>query len=516
MDEFIRKHGEVIEGVLSCFDRMLFRGYLPIMSGAAMAEFLQAKGVDRWRLKTFLLTQAARLKKHAMEMAAAAGRPYQYLGERTRKEDLARQIAERDGIGDGLVCVFALLELSRTFSLVWKEHASFVQSTRRKCLQLYYYFMDRELGLIHVKLQTWFPFQMQVYLNGHEWLARKLDRRGVKYLKVDNAFAGLSDVVRAQQISDQFPSVDWVRVLGRYARRINPLLGELLRPMEYYWVTAQAEYSTDVLFRKRSDLQELMPRLLEYSTLYFGAKDVMSFLGRKLVGQYRGEVVTDHGENDLPGKRLPGVQGQASREVQLDQDVRQGQRPAGRDGDQSAGGVSRATASAPRWKVDPRVGAHAQGDRLPLPLSAGLCAEQRPLSRRPACVDDPIPAIRELDAITRAAITPNGRTARPFNPLSREDRTLFTALLAGEYALHGFTNRDLRSKLGRTPFPLAKEPEKQPGQVTRLLRRLHAHGMIAKVPRSRRWRVSLGGRRLMATAIKLREVAFPKLFAQAA
>src|SRR5260370_14915950 len=97
MDEFIRKHGEVIEGVLSCFDRMLFRGYLPIMSGGAMAEFLQAKGVDRWGLKTFLLTQAARLKKHAMEMAAAAGRPYQYLGERTRKEDLARQIAERDG-----------------------------------------------------------------------------------------------------------------------------------------------------------------------------------------------------------------------------------------------------------------------------------------------------------------------------------------------------------------------------------------------------------------------------------
>ena len=77
-------------------------------------------------------------------------------------------------------------------------------------------------------------------------------------------------------------------------------------------------------------------------------------------------------------------------------------------------------------------------------------------------------------------------------------------------------NRDLRSKLGRTPFPLAKEREKQPGQVTRLLCRLHAHGLIAKVPRSRRWRVSLGGRRLMASAIKLREVAFPKLFAQAA
>src|SRR6266404_2437200 len=48
MDAFIRKHGEVTEGVLSCFDRMLFRGYLPIMSGAAMADFLRARGIDRW------------------------------------------------------------------------------------------------------------------------------------------------------------------------------------------------------------------------------------------------------------------------------------------------------------------------------------------------------------------------------------------------------------------------------------------------------------------------------------
>jgi hypothetical protein len=125
-------------------------------------------------------------------------------------------------------------------------------------------------------------------------------------LRIVVADDNLSDGERAQQISDQFPSVDWVRVLGRYARRINPLLGELLRPMQYYWVTAQAEYSTDVLFRKRKDLHDLMPRLLEYSALYFGAKDVMSSLGRKLVGQFRGELVTDHRENDLAGKRLPG------------------------------------------------------------------------------------------------------------------------------------------------------------------------------------------------------------------
>jgi len=516
MDQFLRKHGQVIQGVLSCFDRMLFRGYLPIMHGAAMADFLWARGVKRWELKSFLLTQANCLKRHAIEMARAAGRPYQYFGERTRKEDLARQIAVRDGINKGLVCVFTVLELSRTFSLVWKERKPFVQSTKRKCLHLYYYFMDPELGLIHVRLQTWFPFQIQVYLNGHEWLARKFDRRAIEYLKLDNAFLRLSNVRRAQQIADQFPRVDWVRVLGRYARQANPLLRDVLRPMEYYWVTAQAEYSTDVLFCKRSDLEELMPRLLEYSTLYFGAKDVMSFLGRKLVGQYRGEVVTDHVENDLRGKRLPACRVKHRAKCNWIKMYDKG----------SVLRVETVINQPEEFRVRRRLRRNGRWTHVWGPMRKGIrfLFRYQQVSAQSnarylealACVDDPTAAIRELDAVTRPAATPDGRRVRPFNPLSREDRTLFTTLLAGEYALHGFTNRDLRANLARTPFPLASEPEKQSGQITRLLRRLHAHHLIAKVPRSRRWRVSVAGQRLMAAAVNLREVAFPKLFARAA
>jgi len=119
-------------------------------------------------------------------------------------------------------------------------------------------------------------------------------------------------------------------------------------------------------------------------------------------------------------------------------------------------------------------------------------------------------------ALTTKAKAKNGRTVSAFNPLSRNDRMLFEVLLLGEHALHGFTNRDLRQKLGRTSYPLTPEGDKRPGQITRLLRRLYAHGLVAKIPHSRRWRVSLDGRRTMATAIKLREVAYPSLFATAA
>ena len=79
--------------------------------------------------------------------------------------------------------------------------------------------------------------------------------------------------------------------------------------VQYYWVTAQSEYSTDILFRKRADLEELMPRLCQYSAIYFSASDVMSFLGRKLTGHFQGEVVTDQREVEVPGTRVPGRAG---------------------------------------------------------------------------------------------------------------------------------------------------------------------------------------------------------------
>src|SRR3954447_5486574 len=79
MQEFIRKHEARIHGVLSCFDRMLFRGYLPIMSGWSMAQFLNGLDVAGGSLKPFLLENAERVKDHAIAMAKKYERPFQYL-----------------------------------------------------------------------------------------------------------------------------------------------------------------------------------------------------------------------------------------------------------------------------------------------------------------------------------------------------------------------------------------------------------------------------------------------------
>lgn len=235
MKQFIARHEAKIEGVLSGFDRVLFRGYLPIMSGWAMASFLQDKDLRFRQVKDFLVDSATQVVAHAKAMAAQAGRPYQYLGGKIRMEDSARRMAEEAGIEQGLVCVYSVLQPCRTFSFRFRNGRPFVASARRKCLHLYYYFMDRDLGLIHVKLQTWFPMPIQVYVNGQEWLSRKLQRAGVRYTKVDNVFVRIEDGARANRMAERFAGLAWEKILEKYAMRVNPLMRGLLTSMSYYW-----------------------------------------------------------------------------------------------------------------------------------------------------------------------------------------------------------------------------------------------------------------------------------------
>jgi hypothetical protein len=53
-------------------------------------------------------------------------------------------------------------------------------------------------------------------------------------------------------------------------------------------------------------------------------------------------------------------------------------------------------------------------------------------------------------------------------------------------------------------------------KVSRILQRFHAHGLIAKIPRSRKRRTNRFGRRVMATSIQVKELTFPQLLTAAA
>ena len=74
---------------------------------------------------------------------------------------------------------------------------------------------------------------------------------------------------------------------------MNPLLKDLLAGMDYYWVTDQAEYATDVMFKSPAALKPLYDKLVKHASTCFSAEDVLKFLGRKLHGNYQGEVLSE-------------------------------------------------------------------------------------------------------------------------------------------------------------------------------------------------------------------------------
>jgi hypothetical protein len=504
MTDFVARHQDKILGTLTCFDRLIFRGHLPLRYSQAVEDFLYRKGILFKDLKAFLVQQADRLKEHAQTMAERAGRPYRYLQGPIDKQKLARAIADSDGIEEGLVCVFSLLEPCRTFRMVYGEGRPRIVSALRKCLSLYFYLIDKQFGFMHVRVQTWFPFTIQVYMNGHEYLARKLDAAGLRYHQVENAFSWLENPKRAQRFADGLANKNWPRILSRFARLVNPLLPDVLERCSYYWVTQQSELATDIMFRDREALRSLYPRLLRHATLTFSAEDVMVFLGRKLHGNFAGEL-TNEAKKRAPGARIKhrmkgnwikmydkhGVVLRVETVINDPTEFRVRKR------------VRRQGKWVTQW-CEMRKGVA----NLFRYREVSLAANDRYLQAL-AAVEDPSAAMADLQKIGKP-VSRQGRRARALNPLAREDLAAIRAIARGEFLLNGFRNADIRTRLFAPP----RDPHSRrrlSAKVTRLLQRLHVHQLIAKIPRSRRWRLSAKGRAITAAIIYLHDQAMPDL-----
>src|SRR5262249_55648372 len=158
-------HADKIHAVLSCFDRLLFRGHLPFSHAKGLEGFLAQQGILLKDFKTYAPQVAERIKDHVRTTVEQAGGTFRHLPKKERMEQLARAEAEQGGVTQGIVCAFSCLETCRTFRLQYSQGRPKLKPDYRRCLVLYVYLIHATLGLIHVKLQTWFPLTMQVYVN---------------------------------------------------------------------------------------------------------------------------------------------------------------------------------------------------------------------------------------------------------------------------------------------------------------------------------------------------------------
>src|SRR5262245_16879085 len=232
---------------------------------------------------------STRLKDAIKGSVEEAGRPVVHLPSGSERKDvIAREIAARDGVKAGPVCLLTAVEPCSSFDVVANRATKKLEVRRgfRKCLFLYRYEIHPLLGFLHARIQSWFPFSVQIWINGREWLARQMDRAGLGYLRRDNCFVWLESPHRAQRLMDQQLRVSWSKLLTSVLDGLNPIRRTMFGKLQgihlpYYWSVAQSEWATDILFRSPDTLGRLYPRLVRHAITSFGSPDVMRFLGQK-------------------------------------------------------------------------------------------------------------------------------------------------------------------------------------------------------------------------------------------
>jgi hypothetical protein len=507
---FLQKHADRILGVLNGFDRLVLRGSLRRLAYLqGMKGFLWDRQILLKDFGDFAQSATERLKTETTAYAEALSRPIIYLASaQTDKERIALEAAKRDDVREGLVCVISCVEPCLCFDVHRNAEIKKLELVmrERKCLHYYHYMIDPVFGWMNARTQTWLPFPVQICMNGREWLARRMDEEGLAYRRADNCFTWIEDFAEAQALMDRQLRTNWPKELGRVAALLSPAQDEILRgPIQRYWTTHQSEWATDLAFRDADSLAAVYPRLLLHGITSFASPDVMRFLGKKLDARFRGEVVSDL-RRRAEGVRIKHRVGRNSVKLYDKQ-----------------GSVLRAetTINEPRaFLVYRPAEGDPGGEKSWRAMRRGLADQHARAQAGQACNERYLDALADVDTAVPLGnlladvckpVTWNGKRVRGLRPLPGGDLELLQAIGRGEYAIDGLRNRDLQVHLFKTEPADAADCRRRCAKVTRLLRLLRAHGILHKIPRTHRYKLSPRGRGLAAAVLATQRLTLEQI-----
>ena len=427
---------------------------------------------------------------------------YVYLNSsKTDKDALAREIAAKHGVKQGLACVLQCVEPCWTFDLVRMSNGTpMIRGERGKCSHLYHYSIDPTFGWMYVRLQTWFPFEIQIGINGRERLSRQMDARKLSYLRSDNKILRVADWQRVQRLCDEQLQTDWVSELDRLQQQVHPLhpghLGRM--PVKYNWTVFESEWATDVAFRSQDVLEPWFDRWLRQAFLTFDSVDVLRFLGYSGLISSRGRKAVETSLHArFEGKRIKHRVGHNSVKLYTHCNVLRTETTINK-ADEIL--LLRPPTHDPEGPVAWRRLRRNVAD-VPARAKLGQESNQRYLEALAALAETR--TVKELvepltQRVPEPATAPGKATrhVRGLNPLAKEDAALLTAISDPKWMVNGLRNRDLVALLYTTPSEDedAKERRRRSSRVTRLLRLLRAHGLLEKIPRTHRYQVPADAR----------------------
>jgi len=501
IEQLTDKYADQMYGVLNCYDRIIVAGHLqPLSYAKGMTSYLYKEQIRIFDYPDFAKPLRNLIRENAATVAKAQGVAIEFVtkSRQMRKEKRIRQIIEERGDHPGLVHILSAMEACTAY-MPWHDketHKNYVKTTQGKCLHYYFYFIDEEFGLCHLRVPTWSPFRLQFYCNGHNWLASELRRRGLDYVQYDNAFLEIDDFEQANELAAALDVTRLHAKLDQFVQQYCPVSAHL--DLNYSWSLMQVEYATDLVFKEQSTLQAIYPHLLETLIQAVKPADIATFLGRKLHGNYQDEMGNRFSVR-REGSCLRHHMGPVSIKMydkfsivlRIETTVtnvaffRQRRQVHHRDGTTSI-----------KW-------APMKKTIYSLPaLQEQLVAANQRYLKFVSAIETPEIGVKKLHKLTETK-TVNQRRYKGFHLLTEEDASLLRTLLRGEFVIQGFTNKALRQHLDRL----------NSGQVTRLLKRLRVHGLVKRVGKHYKYYLTEFGRQAATMALKLREMVIIPSFA---
>jgi hypothetical protein len=496
MDRLSELLGQAVQFAYTCWDRIVLSGYIErLQRPENLIWFFQdVVGIDavepavlEQRTKTYKAWVRRVTEEHGIAVLAAP--------RGVRKEEVVEPDYRRLKGSEGVACVLTSMEQGRTFvSYVprWKvpsEDANyrFIKACRKQFLHYYWYVLDPVMGPMSVRVASYFPFNVTCYLNGHSFVAQELRRDGVRFRKADNAFLAVSDVTVLQSAADRLSATLLERRCNYWVRRVAPVFSpverEALRP-DYRYSMAQMELATDVVFKRSAPLRVLFERACELGVLVGGANRTTHLFGRRINRHYNGKLQTVLDQRDA-GHPVLRWYYQTSFAKQY---VR---------GDQHSDRILRNETCSNDTR---HFGVGRRLENLPLLRDKLAATNERCLAEQAELLASAVDT-GQLAAL--AAPTLVGQRRIPGLKLhdDRVIRVLETLLHPGGF-VHDWTTRELHTRVVAR-HPLTTEDYRL-SQLRYDLSKLRAKGLVERIGKTRRYRLTPLGLKLGVLLVKLR------------
>jgi len=492
MELLTERYKKEISCVLSCYDRLILSGTIPEISySQGMTKYMYQNEVRIFDYPKFAEPFKETIRVNAEQIAKENGIEIEFIRKAgVRKESIISDKIAKRGTHPGIVHILSVMETCNTYK-PWhdkKTGKTFLKPGTSKCLHYYFYFIDEQVGLGYVRVPTWCPFRLQVYINGHNLLASQLKQAGIKYSMIDNAFDSIEDMAKAQELSDKISVEKLHRKLDEFAWQFCPVYKEF--KLRYHWSVMQAEYATDIVFKKQESLQQIYDELVATAIHTVKPENIATFLGQKLDHRYQGEVGNNYNVR-IEGSRIKHTLGKVSIKMydKFSKILR-----------------IETTANDISFFKHFREVVHRDGttshQMAPLKkniyslsfLADNLKASNRRYLEFISAFDNKEVGRKRLEKVTSSKSV-NNRNYKGFNFFNADDLTLLMAIVRGEFNINGFRNKNMQKLLGFNG-----------GKISRLIKRLRVHGLIKKAAGSYKYYLTKIGKETIIMAQKIKEL----------